>query len=70
MENLYLKLLQEFEKTGLSSKKSISKFMEQNFKKPKSNKKNEWQSENADADSFLFECKNTGHLKFDERQKI
>ena len=68
MENLYLKFLEEFEKTGLSSKHSISKFMERNFKKPVSAAKDEWNEENADASAFLADVKQTGHFTFDKRQ--
>jgi hypothetical protein len=69
MENLYLKLMQEFEKTGLSSKKSISKFMERNFKKPTSDDGAKWHKENEDADSFLNDVKHTGHFIFDRDQQ-
>jgi hypothetical protein len=69
MENIYLKLMQEFDKTGLSSKKSISKFMERNFKKPTSNDGTEWHIQNEDAYAFLMDVKHTGHFEFDRDQE-
>ncbi|WP_179413387.1 hypothetical protein HDF19_15110 [Mucilaginibacter sp. E4BP6] len=66
MDNLYLKLLQEFEATGLSSTKSISKFIERNFKKPKSILPSIWDKENEDAMAFLNDAMNTGHLDIKE----
>ena len=66
MENLYLKLLQEFENTGLSSKKSISKFIERNFKKPKSHDIETWNKQNEHAIAFLKDAMSTGHLQFED----
>lgn len=68
MENLYIKFLQEFEQTGLSSKRSISRFIEKNFIKPLSDKKDQWNDENANAAAFLDDVKMTGHFTFDKRQ--
>lgn len=69
MNNIYIKLLQEFETTGLSSKRSISKFMERNFDIPTATTIDEWQKQNENAYEFLENVKSTPHLKFDETQK-
>jgi hypothetical protein len=70
MKNLYIKFLEEFEATGLSSKRSISKFMEKNFKKPTATEKYKWAEQNSDAFSFLHDVKHTGHFTFEEAQQF
>lgn len=68
-ENLYFKLLKNFEDTGLSARKSISPFIEKNFKKPTADgiKENlKWWEQNADVDLFLSDVKNTGHFDFEQ----
>jgi len=65
MENIYFKLLEQFEKTGLSSKKSISPFMEKYFDKPTATDLNEWNIQNESARLFIRDVKNTGHFDFD-----
>jgi len=68
MENLYYKFLSEFEKTGLSSKKSISPFMEKNFDKPKSEDPEAWRLENENARAFLWDVRCTSHFDFNENE--
>jgi hypothetical protein len=68
MENLYIKLLREFESTGLSSKKSISKFMAENFKKPTALTFIEWEKKSEDSLSFLNDVERTGHFEIKEYQ--
>jgi hypothetical protein len=69
MDNIYIKLLQEFEKTGLSTTKSISKFMAQHFKKPTAIIFTEWEKQSEDARLFIDDVCNTGHFDIKEYQK-
>ena len=67
MKNLYFEFLHEFGKAGLSSKKSISPFMEKNFKKPTATASeiNKFVKENSEADMFIEDIRNTGHFDFE-----
>jgi hypothetical protein len=62
MENIHIKLLKEFEKTGLSSKKSISKFIAEHFDKPTSLDRDEWYRQNSTTHLFLNDIRTIGHL--------
>lgn len=68
MENIYMKLLQEFEITGMSSKKSISPFMERHFSKPTASSEEHfaWHKQNRDAELFLIDVRSTGHFDFEQ----
>lgn len=70
MANIYIKLLEEFEPTGLSSRKSISPFMERHFKKPTATENDEWYRQNEGAHMFLQDIKHTGHFDFDEHDQF
>lgn len=68
MANIYLELLEEFEPTGLSSRKSLSPFMESHFKKPPLSDVDTWYRNNADAQLFLSNVSHTGHFSFDDSE--
>jgi hypothetical protein len=70
MANIYLKLLKEFEATGLSSKKSLSPFMERHFKKPTSVDFDEWNKQNEPSSMFLQDVRHTGHFDFDNSEEL
>ena len=68
MNNIYLKLLEEFEQTGLSYKKSISPFMIRNFRKPTANTQDEWYIENEGARLFIRDVHFTEHFDFNQEE--
>jgi hypothetical protein len=68
MANIYLQLLEEFEPTGLASRKSISSFMESHFTKPTTTDYDTFYRQDADSQMFLQNVKQTGHFSFDESE--